>query len=267
MANFNLPFGVYIAGDFALDASRYFVPDISARDYITIEGRTYEGLQTFVDSEKKVYIYKNSIWEAFGSGDVSLGYVNSYFIRSSSTGVGLVWNAGMLDVSVVGVGASAFINLTDCPSSYEAGKMIVVNDACTGIEYAPRIWRESLNEVTLDDPSSNILIYDYIELESDAGLATVIDKDITSSAGTTEQGYKFNLDGSTLLKVYGVADGSGGLNSDKGISSLNYFYIGDPAVPAPYPCWRIYMNTDASADLIVEKRNSGGNWVESQRFI
>lgn len=70
MANFNLPFGVYVAGSFALDASRYDVPDIAARDLIISEGRGFEGLQTFVQSDKKLYIYKNSAWSEVGGGSL-----------------------------------------------------------------------------------------------------------------------------------------------------------------------------------------------------
>lgn len=58
MANFNLPFGVRISNNNVLDASRYVVGDIPARDFIITDGRAYEGLQTYVEDEKKLYILK-----------------------------------------------------------------------------------------------------------------------------------------------------------------------------------------------------------------
>jgi hypothetical protein len=247
------------------DASRDAMPSWYLQDGMLV--CVYSSAEA--GGSRATYQRNGGSWTPFGAGDVSKGYVDeslAFFMRSASTGVGLYWNAGYLDVSVAAGGASTFITLTDCPSSYIAGKMIVVNDACTGIEYAPRIWRENSHEVTLDDPSSNILIYDFIELEADAGVATLIDKNITPSSGTTEQSYKFNLDGSTLLKVYGVANGSGGVNSDKGVGVTPYFYIGDPGSAYPASLWRIYITTDSSTDLVIEKRTGSSTWTESGRF-
>lgn len=183
-----------------------------------------------------------------------------------------IWNSAQ-DSSIVALrvsvnNASTFLGLYDTPDSYSAGKLVAVNDASTGLEFVPRIWRESNNEITVDDPCSNVLFYDYIELEADAGVATLIEKNITSSAGNTEQGYKFNLDGSTQLKVYGVANGSGALDGSQGIAVMNYFYIGDPALaPATNKCWRLYIADDSSnGKLMVEKRDTGGKWIESRKF-
>ena len=58
MGNFNLPFGVRLSNSNVLDASRYVVGDIAARDFIITDERAYVGLQTFVESEKKLYILK-----------------------------------------------------------------------------------------------------------------------------------------------------------------------------------------------------------------
>lgn len=190
----------------------------------------------------------------------------------SSLNLLYVWN-NTQDSSIVALrvsvnNASTFLGLYDTPDSYSAGKLVAVNDASTGLEFVPRIWRESNNEITVDDPCSNVLFYDYIELEADAGVATLIEKNITSSAGNTEQGYKFNLDGSTQLKVYGVANGSGALDGSQGIAVMNYFYIGDPALaPATNKCWRLYIADDSSnGKLMVEKRDTGGKWIESGKF-
>jgi hypothetical protein len=164
---------------------------------------------------------------------------------------------------------STFLGLTDTPSSYSGftGELLAVNDAGDSIEFVSRIWREENNEVTLVDEDFNVLFYDYIELESDSGLATFVDKSITSSSAVdTEQGYTLNLDSNPLLKMYGLSDGTGGLQSDKGVSVLdNYFYIGDPSSnPSSNNCWRIYMDNDG--DLLVEKRETNGDWSFSGKF-
>jgi len=346
MANFNLPFGVRVSNNNPLDAERYVVADITARDALLgTPIRAYEGLQVYVESEKNLYILKDvdlSTWELVGGGasylsslldvsigsDVSSGFVLVYdpsandvskwyavqpinaadfFIPEASfNDAYFKWSGGLLepsiqsgapdasieflynwdfakDASIVSLravnviqdssivtlqtlvnNASTFLGLYDTPSSYQAGKLVAANDACTGLEFVPRIWRESNNEITVDDPCSNVLFYDYIELEADAGVATLIDKEITVSSGSTEQSYNFNLDGSAQLKVYGVANGAGALDGSQGVAVMNYFYIGDPALPAASnTCFRMFIDVSS---LVVQKRNSSGTWIESGRF-
>jgi hypothetical protein len=113
MANFNLPFGVRVSNNSVLDASRYVVPDITSRDFIVTDGRAYEGLQTFVDSEKKVYIYKNSAWEEFGvggGGGGTVGAANGLQVLSDgSIGLGGILNEGtLIDISdyYLGIGTT-----------------------------------------------------------------------------------------------------------------------------------------------------------------
>lgn len=59
MANFNLPFGVYVSNNNPLDASRYAVSDLTERGNLITLGRAYEGMQTYVASQKKLYILKS----------------------------------------------------------------------------------------------------------------------------------------------------------------------------------------------------------------
>lgn len=237
---------------------------------VSISGDLYV---TGLDNTKTNYtIYYDTASKKLTYGTAPDASLNYLYNRLLDYWVFQIWNSAQ-DSSIVALrvsvnNASTFLGLYDTPDSYSAGKLVAVNDASTGLEFVPRIWRESNNEITVDDPCSNVLFYDYIELEADAGVATLIEKNITSSAGNTEQGYKFNLDGSTQLKVYGVANGSGALDGSQGIAVMNYFYIGDPALaPATNKCWRLYIADDSSnGKLMVEKRDTGGKWIESGKF-
>lgn len=253
-SNGNIVLGDTSAPDHDPAARLTVIGDVSISSDLFISGmdNTKTNYTVYYDTTSKKLTYGNA-------PDASLNYLYTWNSAQDSS---------ITTLRTIVNNASTFLGLYDTPSSYQAGKLVAANDACTGLEFVPRIWRESNNEITVDDPCSNVLFYDYIELEADAGVATLIEKNITASAGNTEQGYKFNLDGNTQLKVYGVANGSGALDGSQGIAVMNYFYIGDPATaPATNRCWRLYIADDASnGKLIVEKRDSGGKWIESGKF-
>ncbi len=58
MANFDLPFGVRVAGNDPIDKDRYIATDIAQRDVIVDNGRGHEGLQCYVEADKTLYILK-----------------------------------------------------------------------------------------------------------------------------------------------------------------------------------------------------------------
>jgi len=148
------------------------------------------------------------------------------------------------DASSLGFDTSTFLSLKDTPNSYadgSAGAAVVINDAGTGLEFAPRIWREESDEVTLANENANVLFYENIELEADAGLATLVDKDVTaSSAQGTEESYTFDLDGVTLAKIYGESNGAGGIQNEKFVSPRTFlaessvYFSGIPDVSTSY---------------------------------
>ncbi|MFW6246681.1 MAG: hypothetical protein ACOC22_00700, partial [bacterium] len=160
-----------------------------------------------------------------------------------------------------------FSNLNDTPTDLEASYDVVVNSDGTGLTIEPQLWEESNDEVSLADPSHNIIFYNYIELEADAGEAVFADKDVTSSSAEgTEESYTLNLDASSYFKIYGKSSGTGHLQEDAGAASLKYFYIGDPASdPSSNSCFRMYVK-DASDAMIVERRKIDGTWIESGIF-
>ena len=103
-----------------------------------------------------------------------------------------------------------------------------------------------------------------IEIEEDAGTVTLIDMSVSStpSAGT-EESYAFNMDGNAVLKIYGEADGAGGLDESAVVVEADYQYMGTPNTNGS---WRFYISQDASADMVFEKRVSG-TWTEGGRFV
>ena len=133
-----------------------------------------------------------------------------------------------LESSTAALDTSTFISLSDTPNSYNPvdaspGMAVVINDSGNGLEFGPRIWREESDEVTLANEDANVLFYQYIELEGDAGIATFVDKDVTaSSALGTEETYRFNLDGNTIAEIYGESNGAGGIQEQKFVSVASF---------------------------------------------
>ena len=172
------------------------------------------------------------------AGLSSSGQTNLVFYNSTTK------ELSYADASALGFDTSTFISLHDTPSSYSdgsAGAAVVMNDTMDGLEFASRIWREESNEVTLSNENANVLFYENIELEADAGLATLVDKDVTSSSAQgTEESYTFNLDGVTIAKIYGESDGAEGIQEEKLVSSVAFqaeasvYFTGIPDVSTSY---------------------------------
>lgn len=101
-----------------------------------------------------------------------------------------------------------------------------------------------------------------IQIETDAGAVDVIDMDVSSAGAGVEESYAFNIDGSTIAKIYSKADGAGALQETAFVVEGNYQYMGDPETNGS---WRFYVSPDASADMVFEKR-VGGSWIEKGRF-
>ena len=176
---------------FRFDTSSNFTTD--GKD-VSIEGKIFAGLSSATQPE--MVFYNNATKE--------ITYANA---------------------STAGFDTSTFISLYDTPNSYDPvdvspGMAVVVNDSGDGIGFGPRIWREESDEVTLANEDANVLFYQYIELEGDAGVATFVDKSVTaSSAIGTEESYTFNMDGNAIAKIYAQSDGAGSIQEAKFVSS------------------------------------------------
>lgn len=124
------------------------------------------------------------------------------------------------------------------------------------------IWQEdSSNNVTLTDPSNNVVL-SMVEIAEDSGAnIQFLDMPVSATpAADTEESYTFDMDGSTALKVYGTATGSGAVKEIGVVVEANYQYMGDPNTNGS---WRFYV--DGSSNLTFEKR-TGGSWVFGGQF-
>lgn len=98
-----------------------------------------------------------------------------------------------------------------------------------------------------------------IQIDTDAGAVTVIDMDVSSATASTEESYAFNIDGSTIAKVWSEADGTGVLqNTGFVVEAIQY--MGDPNTNGS---WRFYP--DSNGDLVFEKRIAG-TWTQKGKF-
>ena len=148
------------------------------------------------------------------------------------------------DASTLGYDASTFLSLQDTPNAYtdgSAGSAVVINDAGTGLEFAPRIWREESNEVTLANENADVLFYENIEIEPDSGVGTFVDKSVTaSSAIGTDESYTFDMDGNIIAKIYAQSDGAGSIREQKFVSVATFqaessvYFTGIPDVSTSY---------------------------------
>lgn len=81
MGFFQLPFGVRVAGGEPLDGDRYVVATITGRNLLLTQGRTFEGLQVYVEADQVLYILKgatNSDWVPLaGGGDLTWEFVQA----------------------------------------------------------------------------------------------------------------------------------------------------------------------------------------------
>jgi len=98
-----------------------------------------------------------------------------------------------------------------------------------------------------------------IQIGTDAGTVVVMDMDVSSATTGTEESYSFNIDGSTVAKVYGKAV-TGGALSEIGFVVETAQYMGNPNTNGS---WRFYP--DSNGDLVFEKRIAG-TWTEKGKF-
>jgi len=181
-------------------------------------------------STQSKILYFNS-----GTGQITYG-------DPSSGGGGSSYLANLLDVSIV---------------SPEDNDQLTYDFILGKWKNTPSFWDLSTNnqDVFLYDPSYNLTLSS-IELEADAGAATMVNMPIEFSGSGTEQSYSMKIDGSSALRVYGKAAPDGSTLSDTAIVvDAQYFCMGDPTVDGTY---RFII--DSSGNLSIEKRISG-NWV------
>jgi hypothetical protein len=180
-------------------------------------------------------IQSKSLYFNTANGQITYGDV-------SSGGTPVSYLSQLLDVSLV---------------SLEDNDQLIYDLASTKWKNTPSFWDLSTNnqDVFLYDPSYNLTLSS-IELEADAGVATMVNMPINAATSGTEQSYSFKIDASSALRVYGKAAPDGSTLSETAIVvDAQYFCMGDPQTDGTY---RFII--DASGNLSIEKRVSG-NWI------
>lgn len=86
MAFFNLPFGVRVAGSDPVDGDRYVAADLTARNALVTAGRSYDGLQVYVESNSTLYILKGAVWTEIGGGGGGSGELTQEVITTIDVG-------------------------------------------------------------------------------------------------------------------------------------------------------------------------------------
>ena len=113
MATFNLPFGIKISNNNVLDASRYVVNDVSSRDFIITDGRAYEGMQTYVSNDKKLYILSSLspvTWNLVGTDPSAIANIYAYIDGSLYALNASINSASFATNSSIGTWNSTYIN-------------------------------------------------------------------------------------------------------------------------------------------------------------
>jgi len=195
-------------------------------------------------------------------GDLSIiGSVYCPSISSTTTSKTLYYNPttgkvtyGDPPTSSISLNDLSDVIITDA-SKYD---IITVNDSGNWVNQKKE-WYVDSSIIQPVNPNYNVKLGS-IEIEENAGAVVLVDMSVTSSQSVgTEESYRFNIDGNSIVKVYSESNGSGGVTNTGLVVEANYQYIGDPKTNGS---WRFYVS---SGDLIFEKRVSG-NWVEAGRF-
>ena len=143
---FNLPFGVRISNSDPIDKDRYIASNITERDNIISSNRSYEGLQVYVESDKKLYILTGSTssdWKEVGDGSgggitmsdgASTRLVTATGTDSVKGETNLTFNGTTLDltgnlVATIGISGSTLYAST----SIKSGSDITLNASTGGI--------------------------------------------------------------------------------------------------------------------------------------
>jgi hypothetical protein len=130
------------------------------------------------------------------------------------------------------------------------------------LRYSGGTWVNS-NDYWTEDVSGNTITPTNVDLDvqlnsivikEDAGAVTIIDMSVSDNPpASTEESYSFDIDGTSMLKIYSEADGTGGIENTGVVIGADYQYFGDPNTDGS---WRFRKQGNR---LRVEKR-AGGQW-------
>jgi len=222
----------------------------------------------------------------------SLKHSSTTFLSASSTSTTLQDGASSGAVVISGTGLFLYHDTTIKMGYSTAAENIYFQIDPDGQVYCPSInsgyqskalyYNTTSGEITYQDPSGGgtgggywtldgSLLYptdptvdvklSEIQVGTDAGAVTVINMDVSSAVVDTEESYSFNMDGSTVMKIYGKSTGSSAVSETAVVIEATYQYFGDPITNGS---WRMYVN--GTGDFVIEKRVSG-SWVEKGKYV
>ena len=134
-----------------------------------------------------------------------------------------------------------------------------VNKFYVDSSFGLKVWTVDSSIVSLINPGQDVQLSS-IQMQENGGVMTLVDMSVTNDPSGTEESYSFNMDGSAVLKIAGIADGSTGVSQKYIAAVVNYFYMGDPSTDNS---WR--WSIDGSSNLKFEKRVTGV-WTFSGKF-
>jgi hypothetical protein len=186
------------------------------------------------------------------SGDTSLSVALSTEISSRTSDV------SSLSTAVSG-SVTSLSSLTDVSLSNSIDYDLIYNSGGTW-RNTPNLWTESNSAVTLRESDYDLSL-DNIEMTTNGGVLTFADMSVTSSATIgTEESYSFNLDGSSIIRIYGQASGTTGITNSGLVLDGNYYYAGEPTTDGS---WRWFVNIDGDLEF---QKLIGGIWTYKQKF-
>ena len=208
------------------------------------------------------------IFQYYGSGttDTHIGPAHLGLARpmeastrgSTDTSLSSAIAAGNTSLSSA-IASESLSGLTDVTITSPAYNDILYYSGTTW-KNTPNLWTQSNSAVTLYNDNYDLSLSN-IDMTEDGGSLTAIDMSVTTGVTVgTEESYSFNLDGNSIVRIYGQASGTTGVTNTGLVLDGSYYYLGDPTVNGS---WRFFINS--SGDLEFDKL-TGGTWTYKNKF-
>jgi hypothetical protein len=171
------------------------------------------------------------------------------------------------------VRGSSDTSLTTRVSTEEVTRLSVDNSLSTSISTetslrssvdsslsSANLWTVSNDIVSLVNSNYDVILSN-IELPEDGGILTILDMLVTTGVTVgTEESYSFNLDGNSIVKIYGQASGTTGVTNTGLVLNGDYFYMGNPITDGS---WRWFINVDGDMEF---QKLVTGTWTYKNKF-
>ena len=124
----------------------------------------------------------------------------------------------------------------------------------------PNLWTQSNSAVTLFNDNFDLSLSN-IEMTEDGGSLIAIDMSVTTGVTVgAEESYSFNIDGNSVVRIYGQASGTTGVTNTGLVLDGSYYYLGEPTSNGS---WRWFINTTGEIEF---QKLTGGTWTYNSKF-